>query len=158
MVDMRGMASVRFSYVGNGALLYGGEGITYATPCSVGLDLRACIDGEKALIPAGERFAVPAGIAVEPMEPGIAGFIYARSGLGAKRGLTVAQGVGVIDPDYRGELVVVLLNTSSEPLIVRRGDRVAQLVFQPVCRVQLEPVERLGATLRGSGAFGHTGR
>lgn len=152
------MALVRIAYVGDGASLYGEGGLAYATQGSVGLDLRACIAEEEALIPAGGRLAVPTGVAVEPMEPDIAGFIYARSGLGAKLGLTVAQGVGVIDPDYRGELVVVLLNTSPEPRAIRRGDRVAQLVFQPVCRVQLEQAERLGETRRGSGGFGHTGR
>ncbi len=74
------------------------------------------------------------------------------------QGLTVAQGVGVIDPDYRGEITVVLLNTSNEERRLRRGDRIAQLVFQPALQVELEECETLGATGRGSGGFGHTGK
>lgn len=70
----------------------------------------------------------------------------------------VAQGVGVIDPDYRGEITVVLLNTSDKERRVRRGDRIAQLLFQPAFRVQLEKAEDLGMTTRGEGGFGHTGR
>ena len=89
---------------------------------------------------------------------GIAGFVYSRSGLGAMQGLTVAQGIGVIDPDYRGEITVVLLNTSNEERRLRRGDRIAQLVFQPALQVELEECETLGATGRGSGGFGHTGK
>ena len=93
----------------------------------------------------GGRLAIPSGIAVEPLTPGIAGFVYSRSGLGAMQGLTVAQGVGVIDPDYRGEITVVLLNTSGEERRLRRGDRIAQLVFQPALQVELEECETLGA-------------
>ena len=95
---------------------------------------------------------------MEPLTPGIAGFVYSRSGLGAVQGLTVAQGVGVIDPDYRGEIAVVLLNTSGEPRRLRRGDRIAQLVFQPAFQVELEESDSLGQTGRGSGGFGHTGK
>jgi dUTP pyrophosphatase len=101
---------------------------------------------------------VPSGIAVEPLSPGIAGFVYSRSGLGAVHGLTVAQGVGVIDPDYRGEIRVFLLNTSGEERRLRRGERMAQLVFQAIVRMELEVAETLGETARGAGGFGHTGR
>ena len=139
-------------------LLYEAEGgLAYATPYSAGLDLRACFDDEEWLIPAGSRAKAPSGIAVEPLVPGIAGFVYSRSGLGAVRGLTVAQGVGVIDPDYRGEIIVVLLNTSGEERRLRRGERMAQLVFQPIVRAEMEVAERLGETERGAGGFGHTG-
>ena len=117
-----------------------GKGIAYATAGSVGLDLRACLDTEEVEIPAGERLAIPSGIAIEPLVPGIAGFVYSRSGLGAVQGLTVAQGVGVIDPDYRGEISVVLLNTSTMPHRLRRGDRIAQLVFQPAMQVEQQVV------------------
>ena len=120
--------------------------------------MRACLEEDEAAIPAGGRLAIPSGIAVEPLTPGIAGFVYSRSGLGAMQGLTVAQGVGVIDPDYRGEITVVLLNTSGEERRLRRGDRIAQLVFQPALQVELEECETLGATGRGSGGFGHTGK
>jgi len=139
--------------------LYEAEGgLAYATPHSAGLDLRACFDGEECIIPAGSRVEVPSGIAVEPLAPGIAGFVYSRSGLGAVRGLTVAQGVGVIDPDYRGEIIVFLLNTSGEERRLRRGERMAQLVFQPIVRAVLEVADKLGETARGAGAFGHTGK
>ena len=141
------------------------EGLVPSTAFSVGVDLRACLDPESALevaIPPGERFAAGSGIAIEPSlsscGAGVAGFVYSRSGLGAKHGLTVAQGVGVIDPDYRGEIIVWLLNTSSKTIVLRQGDRMAQLVFlsyyQPVFGITHE----LGATTRGAGGFGHTGK
>ena len=139
--------------------LYEAEGgLAYATPHSAGLDLRACFEDEEIVIPAGSRAKVPSGIAVEPLTPGVAGFVYSRSGLGAVYGLSVAQGVGVIDPDYRGEVIVFLLNSSGEERRLRQGERMAQLVFQPIIRVELEVAERLGETERGAGAFGHTGR
>ena len=144
---------VRIQYLRDSQAVYtanGAEGLRYATSGSVGLDLRACLEEDEA--------AIPSGIAVEPLTPGIAGFVYSRSGLGAMQGLTVAQGVGVIDPDYRGEITVVLLNTSGEERRLRRGDRIAQLVFQPALQVELEECETLGATGRGSGGFGHTGK
>ena len=172
---------VRIQYLRDSQAVYtanGAEGLRYATSGSVGLDLRACLEEDEAAIPAGGRLAIPSGIAVEPLTPGIAGFVYSRSGLGAMQGLTVAQGVGVIDPDYRGEITVVLLNTSNEERRLRRGDRIAQLVFQPALQVvpvrtsgrydffgrrfalqvELEECETLGATGRGSGGFGHTGK
>ena len=149
---------VRISYLRNAHANYGVRGLAYATPGSVGLDLRACLETDELIIPAGERLVIPTGIAVEPLTPGIAGFIYSRSGLGAMQGLTVAQGVGVIDPDYRGEISVVLLNTTHEARRLRRGDRIAQLVFQPALHVALEEADELGTTERGAGGFGHTGR
>ena len=142
----------------NAASIYGEHGLAPSTPDSAGTDLRAClIDGSSLLIPAGERRSIPSGIAVEPAAPGIAGFIYSRSGLGAVKGLVVAQGVGVIDPDYRGEITVFLLNTSKEDYTVQNGERIAQLVFQPYVRPLFTPAATLGTTDRGAGAFGHTG-
>lgn len=140
------------------ALYAAGGGLAYATPNSAGLDLRACLYEEELIVPPGERAEIPSGIAVEPRLPGVAAFVYSRSGLGAVQGLCVAQGVGVIDPDYRGEIVVFLLNTSGVERRVRRGERIAQLVFQPVLRAGLEEAETLGVTERGAGGFGHTGR
>ena len=130
---------------------------TVATPGSAGLDLRAAIDAPELTIAPGERAPVPTGIAIEIENPGLAGFIYSRSGLGAKHGLTVAQGVGVIDPDYRGELIVWLLNTSTEAKTIARHERIAQLVLAPIVRPIVTPVETLGETRRGDGGFGHTG-
>ncbi|MBR4422819.1 MAG: dUTP diphosphatase [Mailhella sp.] len=148
---------LRVLYLRDAAELYGG-GPAYATPGSAGLDLRACMDADSLTIGPGERACVPAGICVEACVPGAAGFIYSRSGLGAVKGLCVAQGVGVVDADYRGEIMVWLLNTSKEQRTVLRGERVAQLVFQPVLRLAAVPAEGLSDTGRGSGGFGHTGR
>ena len=157
---------VRVCYLRDALSLYepptgGGEalGLAYATPGSVGLDLRACFEAgeDEVIIPPGERRRIPVGVAVEPVTPGYAGFVYSRSGLGAVHGLTVAQGVGVIDPDFRGEISVFLLNTSTETRRVGRGERIAQLVFQPAPRVRLETNCTLDATERGKGGFGHTG-
>lgn len=129
----------------------------HATPDSAGMDLRAAIDEPSVDIPPGGRRAFPTGVAMEIAKPGLAGFVYSRSGLGAKHGLTVAQGVGVIDPDYRGEIIVWLLNTSEVHKTVTRGERIAQLVIQPFVRTVVTPVMELGDTHRGAGGFGHTG-
>jgi dUTP pyrophosphatase len=133
------------------------ENFGYATEASAGLDLRACMDQQEILLDPGQRYLFPAGIAIEITRPGIAGFVFSRSGLGAKHGLTVSQGVGVIDPDYRGEIKVSLLNTSQEQHRVLRGQRIAQLVFLPFFHATVLPVETLSKTQRGDGGFGHTG-
>lgn len=151
------MSTVFVRYLRDAAALYGG-GLSYATPGSAGMDLRACFEEEELVVEAGGRAAVPSGICVEPGVSSVAGFIYSRSGLGAVRGLAVAQGVGVVDADYRGEIVVWLLNTSGAAISIRRGERVAQLVFQPVCRLEPLAAEELSDTERGDGGFGHTGR
>ncbi len=148
---------VHVRYLRDAKTLYA-PGLAYATEGAAGLDLRACIEGESLTIAPGDRAAVPSGLAVEPLLPGVAGFVYARSGLGAAKGLTVAQGVGLIDPDYRGEITVYLLNTSPAPLTIQRGERVAQLVFQPFARLEPVAVDELSATGRGAGGFGHTGK
>ena len=137
--------------------LYAGA-LQQATRLSAGLDLRACLDAPEVRIAPCERICVPTGISVQPECAGLAGFLYSRSGLGAREGLTVAQGVGLIDPDYTGEILVMLLNTSGEERVLRHGERMAQLVFQPVVRPDWDVVERLEDTERGSGGFGHTGR
>ncbi len=133
------------------------ENFCYATHASAGIDLRACMPEEYICMPPGERYLFPAGIAMEIVQPGIAGFIFSRSGLGAKQGLTVSQGVGVIDADYRGEIMVSLLNTSSEERRVLQGQRIAQLVFLPSFHAVFAPVDELASTTRGAGGFGHTG-
>lgn len=129
-----------------------------ATDGSAGIDLRAAIDDESVDIPPGGRHPFATGLAIEIRGPGLAGFVYSRSGLGAKHGLTVAQGVGVIDPDYRGEIVVWLLNTSESHKTVARGERIAQLVIMPFRQARIEVVDELGETCRGEGGFGHTGK
>ncbi|THB67612.1 MAG: dUTP diphosphatase [Desulfovibrio sp.] len=137
---------------------HAGEEFAPATSGSAGIDLRACIKEAEVVIEPGDRLAVPSGVAIEVMVPGVAGFVYSRSGLGAKDGVTVSQGVGVIDPDYRGEIKVFLTNTSKEPKTVTRGQRIAQLILQPFFRAEVEAVDELGGTDRGAGGFGHTGR
>lgn len=132
--------------------------LAYATDHSAGLDLRACIDEDEVEIDPGEKAAIPAGVAIEIREPSVAAYVFSRSGLGTKDGLTVSQGVGVIDPDYRGEIKVSLLNTSGEKRRIRRGQRIAQLVFMPVFQAVITPVETLGETDRGAGGFGSTGK
>ena len=147
---------LRLTLTPQGVLQYGPAGPRPATTGSAGMDLRACIDAPATLMP-GERRAMPAGVAMELTEPGLAGFVFSRSGLGAKDGLVVAQGVGVIDPDYRGEIVVFLLNTSQESRTVSPGDRIAQLVVMPVRLPEIVVVDALNETSRGGGGFGHTG-
>ncbi len=127
-----------------------------ATEYSAGVDLRACLE-EPVRIGPGERAKIGTGVAVQPTQPGVAGFVFSRSGLGAKHGLAVAQGVGVIDPDYRGEIIVFLLNTSQEERVVEPGDRIAQLIFLPYFAAWYEPCACLDGTERGAGGFGHTG-
>ena len=129
-----------------------------ATSQSAGFDLRACLDTAEAVIAPGQRLKIGTGIAVQPQVAGLAGFVYSRSGLSTRDGLTVAQGVGVIDPDYTGEILVVLLNTSGQERRIAHGERVAQLIFQPFVRPRWREVKQLAPTGRGSGGFGHTGR
>ncbi len=156
---------VRICFLRQAALVYsedpsGAQAPAFApsTPTAVGIDLRACFSEAEFSLPPGNRLPIPAGVAIEPVTPGIAGFVYSRSGLGAKHGLVVAQGVGVIDPDYRGEIIVWLLNTSGQAMVVKQGERIAQLAFQPYVRPRIVIAEHLSETLRGSGGFGHTGR
>lgn len=129
----------------------------YATPGSAGMDLRACID-EAVTIPAGERRMVPTGLAIALPGPEWVALVYARSGLAIKHGLAPANCVGVIDSDYRGEIIVALTNLSDESYTVQPGDRVAQLVIMPVTQAQITVVDELDETARGAGGFGSTGK
>ncbi len=129
---------------------------TYGSAQAVGADLYACLDAP-VTIPPGEVFWVPTGIALE-VPAGCAGLVYARSSLGAKRGLAPANKVGVVDPDYRGEIKVVLLNHSKQPQTLEPGERVAQFVITPVLTPVYEEAEDLSDTSRGVGGFGSTGK
>lgn len=122
---------------------------------SAGCDLCACLDAPRAIAP-GEVFMVPLGFAAE-IPAGYAGFVFSRSGLGSKHGVVVAQGVGVIDSDYRGEWLVPLRNLGREEYVIRPGERIAQAVFMPVEAAAFTEVEALSETGRGSGGFGSTG-
>ena len=128
---------------------------TYGSEYSAGADLYACIDGQITVPPHGTGI-IPTGIAIElPM--GLAGLIYARSGLASKKGLAPANKVGVVDCDYRGEVKVALHNHSDIPQTVAAGERVAQLVITPYVTAEFVTVDELSETVRGEGGFGSTG-
>jgi len=127
----------------------------YMTPDAAGMDLRADLEAEIVLAPS-ERRLVPTGLAVA-IPPGFEGQVRARSGLAARDGLTVLNAPGTIDADYRGEVQVLLANLGREPVCVRRGDRIAQLVIAPVARATWREVATLPASARGEGGFGSTG-
>ena len=129
---------------------------TYGSAEAAGADLYACME-ESVTVQPGEVAWISTGIALE-VPKGCAGLIYARSSLGAKRGLAPANKVGVIDSDYRGEVKVVLLNHSNVPQSVAPGERIAQLVITPVLTPAYEEVEDLTDTTRGTGGFGSTGK
>ena len=129
---------------------------TYGSATAAGADLYACLDSDTVIEP-GKTVFIPTGIAMA-VPVGYAGLIYARSSMGAKRGLAPANKVGVIDSDYRGEVMVALHNHGAEPQTVCHGERVAQLLVAPVLAPAFEEVEELDDTARGAGGFGSTGR
>ncbi len=128
----------------------------YGSAEAAGADLYACLEAPVTIQP-GEIFWVPTGIALE-VPKGCAGLVYARSSMGAKRGLAPANKVGVVDSDYRGEIKVVLLNHSREAQTLQPGERVAQFVITPVLTPRYEEVLELTDTDRGVGGFGSTGK
>jgi dUTP pyrophosphatase len=128
---------------------------SYATAGAAGADLVAAVEGElwiepgaRVLVPTGLRVAVPEGYEAQ---------VRPRSGLALHHGIVLPNAPGTIDPDYRGELMVILQNAGEAPFAVRRGDRIAQLVLAPVERARFEEVGDLDDTARGEGGFGHTG-
>ena len=128
---------------------------TYGSADAAGADLYACID-EAVTIQPSQTVLIPTGLSME-IEQGFAGFIYARSGLATKRGLAPAIKVGVIDSDYRGQVMVSLHNHTEQPQTVEPGERVAQMVFAPVYQAQFCETDALQDTERGTGGFGSTG-
>jgi dUTP pyrophosphatase len=136
-----------------------GEGLglpKYQTPGSAGMDLMAAVGKEVILEPL-QRKAIPTGLSVAIPE-GFEAQIRPRSGLALKQGLTVANAPGTIDSDYRGEIKVILVNMSQEPVSIKHGDRIAQFIVAPVVQGLWEPCEALPRSSRGSGGFGHTGK
>ena len=125
----------------------------YAHPGDAGLDLVA---SEPVMLGAGERAAVPTGLVIA-VPPGWVGLIHPRSGLALRHGVTVANAPGTIDTEYRGELKVLLINLGGDPVTFERGDRIAQLLLQPVGRATVVEVDEFANTGRGSGGFGSTG-
>ncbi len=131
---------------------------TYATPGSAAVDLRAALDeGTEITLAPGARALIPTGLSVSPESAEYVAVIAGRSGLGVKNGVSLSNGIGVIDSDYRGEIQVGLINHGSEPFTVRRGDRIAQMFFLPVAHASFLVTDTLDETERGSGGFGHTG-
>jgi len=127
----------------------------YETAGSAGMDIRAFLK-EEIVIRPGERKLIPTGLYLE-IEKGYEAQIRARSGLALKRGICLANGIGTIDSDYRGEVGVILLNAGSEAFTVRDGDRIAQMVVLKYEKAELIPADDLSETDRGGGGFGHTG-
>lgn len=128
---------------------------TYGSQYAAGSDLYACIDSNISFQPGETKF-IPTGLAME-IPVGYAGLIYARSGLACKKGLAPANKVGVIDADYRGEIMVALHNHSKEPVTIEPKERIAQLVITPYLTAIFEETDELNDTVRGEGGFGSTG-
>lgn len=129
---------------------------TYGTEFAAGADLYAC-EGREVTIKSGETVLIHTGLSLEIPE-GYAGLIYARSGIATKRGLAPANKVGVIDSDYRGEIMVSLYNHSNVDQTIADGERVAQLVITPFLKVEYSETDELSETVRGEGGFGSTGK
>lgn len=129
---------------------------TYGSAQAAGADLYACLDAPLAIAP-GQTAFVPTGIAME-VPQGCAGLIYARSGLACKRGLAPANKVGVVDSDYRGEILVALHNHGTKIQEIAPGERIAQMLITPVLTPPYEEVQALSDTSRSGGGFGSTGR
>ncbi len=128
----------------------------YQTEHAAGMDLLAAVSEPLTLDPGGV-LAVPTGLRLE-IPPGYEGQVRPRSGLALRHGISIPNSPGTIDADYRGEVRVLLVNFGREPFVIRRGERIAQLVFAPVARATLDVGQVLSQTPRGDGGFGHTGR
>jgi dUTP pyrophosphatase len=137
-----------------------GEGLplpSYQSKEAAGLDVVAGVpEGAAVAIPPGARALIPTGFALE-LPRGYEAQVRPRSGLALKHGITLLNSPGTIDSDYRGELMVILVNHGDEPFLVRRGERIAQLVIAPVSHAEIVAAEELAATSRGPGGFGSTG-
>ena len=145
------MDAIRVKFLRPGASLP-----AYGTAQAAGADLYACLLEPVSIAP-GETAFIPTGIALE-VPKGCAGLIYARSGMACKRGLDPANKVGVVDSDYRGEIVVALHNHGAQAQTVSHGDRIAQFLITPVVTAAYEMAQELSDTARNAGGFGSTGR
>jgi len=129
----------------------------YETAHAAGMDLRAAVPADEPLtLRPGDRHAVPTGLAMA-IPPGFEGQVRPRSGLALRHGVTCLNSPGTVDADYRGEVKVILINHGPEAFVVRRGDRIAQLLISPVAQASWREVESLDETARGAGGFGSTG-
>jgi len=129
----------------------------YATPGSAGLDLRACIDAPLTVLP-GQTELVPSGIAIHLGDPGLAAVVLPRSGLGHRHGIVLGNLVGLIDSDYQGQIFMSTWNRGNTPFTINPMERLAQLVVVPVVQVSFNIVSEFGASNRGAGGFGSTGK
>lgn len=130
----------------------------YETEGAAAMDLRACISAPVSIPPRGRQL-IKTGLAINMTDPGLVAIVASRSGLSLKHHVHVAQGIGVIDSDYHGEIGVILANDGEVEFVVNPGDRIAQLMFQPVVQVSLDFVENFATTTtRGEGGFGSTGQ
>jgi dUTP pyrophosphatase len=130
----------------------------YETAQAAGMDLRAAVpEDEPFTLRPGSRHPIPTGLAFA-LPPGFEGQVRPRSGLAAKHGITCLNSPGTIDADYRGEVKVILINLGEEDFVIRRGERIAQLIVAPVVQAAWTEVDSLDETARGSGGFGSTGR
>ena len=130
---------------------------TYATEGSAGMDLRACLD-EAITINPGETVLIGTGLAIHIGDPGLAGVILPRSGLGHKHGIVLGNLVGLIDSDYQGELMISCWNRGKDTFTIEPGERIAQYVLVPVVQAELNIVQEFDSSDRGTGGFGHSGR
>ena len=144
--------SVKMKRLRNGAILP-----AYASEQAAGMDLYASLDAPVTVEP-GSRVRIPCGFAMAPDRTDVAGLIFARSGLAHKMGLAPSNAVGVVDADYRGEVMVSLANNGTEPYTLSPGERFAQLVFVPVYHADVTETDSLDETSRGAGGFGSTGK
>ena len=128
-----------------------------ATEFSAGADLYACIDEPVTIAPSGLA-KIPTGIAIELPRGDFAAFLFARSGLGVKHGITLSNSVGVVDSDYRGEICVGLCNVSDKPYTIQPNERIAQMVVMPVVLADFIQADELNETKRGEGGFGSSGK
>ena len=129
----------------------------YATDGAAGMDLRACLDEPLRLQP-GDAQLIATGLAVHIADSRLAAMLLPRSGLGHKHGVVLGNLVGLIDSDYQGEIMVSCWNRGADAFVVQPGERIAQMVFVPVVRAELEVVEAFQPSVRGEGGFGHSGR
>ncbi len=131
---------------------------TYATAGSAAMDLRACIEAPISIAP-GKNALIKTGLAINMMDPSLVALVASRSGLALKHQVAVLNAPGVVDADYHGEIGVILANFGNEPFEVQPGDRIAQLMFQPVVQVALRYVDEFSTqTERGANGFGSTGK
>ncbi|CAB1277498.1 dUTP diphosphatase [Candidatus Nitrosacidococcus tergens] len=129
----------------------------YATSGAAGLDLRACISNDLAILPNTTEL-IPTGLAIHIADPTLAAVLLPRSGLGHKHGIVLGNLVGLIDSDYQGEILISCWNRGSDPFIITIGERIAQMVFVPIIQVSFKTVESFTTSHRGEGGFGHTGK